>query len=108
MTRTIHEAGFFHHDLVWRNVVATFERGTPKVWWIDCPSGGFVRWGRHRRRLKDLASLDKLASKHCTRGERLRFLGLYLGQPASAEATQRLARQILDYRRTRWPEDWEG
>ena len=108
MTRTIHRARFFHHDLVWRNVLVSLEGGTPRVWWIDCPSGGFVRLGRHRRRLKDLASLDKLASKYCTRGERMRFLGLYLAQPVSSLAVRRLAREVVAYRRARWPEDWAG
>jgi tRNA A-37 threonylcarbamoyl transferase component Bud32 len=107
MTRIIHRADFFHHDLVWRNVLVTSEESGPKVWWIDCPSGGFVRLFQHISRLRDLASLDKLASKFCTRAERVRFLRVYLDQPRLKEAGKRLARAALDYRRKRWPEDWD-
>lgn len=111
MTRRIHAAGFHHHDLVWRNILVTLEAdGAPQVWWIDCPRGGFDRWSpwRQRKRLKDLASLDKLASQHCTRTERLRFLCAYLQRPASDEAVRNLARKVIAYRRQRWPEDWHG
>lgn len=109
MTATIHSAGFFHHDLVWRNIlVAPQSSGEPALWWIDCPRGQFDRWSpwRERRRLKDLASLDKSASKHCSRGERLAFIKHYLGKPRLDAEARKLIRRTLNYRRQRWPEDW--
>ena len=82
MTRRSHDAGFYHRDLYGRNVLVTEtpEQG-PLVWWIDCPRGQFDRWSPWRRRsaLKDLASLDKSASKYCSRNERLTFIKAYLG-----------------------------
>lgn len=111
MTRRIHDAGFHHQDLVWRNVLVTLAPGEdPKVWWIDCPRGGFDRWSpwRRRKRIKDLASLDKAASRHCSRSERLRFLCAYLQQPRPDDAVRKLAKEIVSYRRQRWPEDWNG
>jgi tRNA A-37 threonylcarbamoyl transferase component Bud32 len=97
LVRRIHDAGFFHHDLVWRNILVTWsEHEQPKIWWIDCPRGGFSR--QRRRQLKDLASLDKMASKHCTRGERLLFLKAYGGD-------KQLAREVQSYRKRRWPDD---
>ncbi len=97
LVRRIHDAGFFHNDLVWRNILVTWTPPEPpKIWWIDCPRGGFSR--QPRRQLKDLASLDKMASKHCTRGERLRFLRAYGGDKT-------LAREVLAYRQQRWPND---
>jgi hypothetical protein len=109
MVRTIHAAGFFHRDLFWRNVLVTWRSpGEPKIWWIDCPRGHFNRWSpwRHQHRLKDLASLDKSAALHCTRGERLAFIRDYLGELHSDAATKQLARETLHYRKRRWPENW--
>jgi tRNA A-37 threonylcarbamoyl transferase component Bud32 len=108
-TRRIHEAGFFHHDLVWRNILVTREgEGGAQVWWIDCPRGRFDRWSpwRERRRLRDLASLDKVASAVCARAERVRFVLLYLGRARLDAAAKRLIRAVQRYRRRRWPEDW--
>src|SRR6185369_14096452 len=80
IARRLHAANFFHHDFVWRNILVTQDEASrPQIWLIDCPRGKFdhsIR--RHRRCIKDLASLDKVASQLCTRGERLLFLKLYL------------------------------
>ncbi len=77
----------------------------PKLWWIDCPRGQFDRWSplRQRRRLKDLASLDKTAMKLCTRGERLQFLKHYLSKPKLDAAVKRLALETVAYGSRRWP-----
>ena len=108
MTRRIHRAAFFHNDLVWRNVLVTWQPpAEPQLWWIDCPRGHFRRWplGRHRRRLKDLASLDKRAARHASRGERLAFALEYLGQSRLDREARRLIRDTLAYRKSRWPDD---
>lgn len=108
MTRRIHAAHFSHHDLVWRNILVTHSpNAEPQLWWIDCPRGRFVRWARWRRgwRLRDLASLDKVGSELGTRGERLRFVKLYLGQARLETHVKELARTVLKYRETRWAED---
>jgi Lipopolysaccharide kinase (Kdo/WaaP) family len=110
MTQKIHAANFFHHDLVWRNILATeTPPAEPQLWWIDCPRGQFDRWSplRHRRRLKDLASLDKVASQLCTAGERLHFIKLYLGKQRLDAEARKLVRDALEYRRRRWPADWQ-
>jgi len=109
MTRRLHQAGFFHNDLVWRNILATWTPPSPpSLWWIDCPRGAFHRWpvGRRRRVWKDLASLDKSASKCCTRAERVAFLLEYLGERRLTPSAKRLIREVQAYRRARWPEDW--
>jgi tRNA A-37 threonylcarbamoyl transferase component Bud32 len=111
MTRAIHHAGFFHNDLYWRNVlVSCSSPRSPQVWWIDCPRGQFDRWSpwRQRRRLKDLAGLDKCGSQYCTRSERLDFAKTYLGKKSLDAETLTLARDVTRYRRERWPEDWHG
>ena len=109
LTRRIHQADFYHHDLAWRNVLVTWQPAAePRLWWIDCPRGQFDRWSpwRRRRLLKDLASLDKLASQYCSHGERLRFMSLYLGKSRLDAKARRLIRDVLAYRKRRWPEDW--
>lgn len=106
MTRRIHEAHFYHHDLFWRNVLVTWEMpDDPKLWWIDCPRGGFVQLGRRHRQIKDLAALDKLAVTLCRPRERLAFLKHYLDIPRLDAATKDLARAIVTYRRQRWPDE---
>lgn len=111
MTRRIHDARFFHHDLVWRNVLVSGSAAGPvRLVWIDCPRGSFARWpgSTRRRRIKDLASLDKPAGRWCTRGERVRFIREYLGLARLNADAKQLIRDTLHYRRTRWPEDWDG
>jgi hypothetical protein len=94
---------------VWRNILvsATANEG-PHLFLIDCPSGGVARFGRGRKRLRDLGSLDKSAAQHCSRGERLRFLLNYLGKPRLDDEVRRFASECVEYRRQRWPEDWRG
>lgn len=106
MTRRLHKGGFFHNDLYWRNILVTRSgKSEPVLWWIDCPRGHFSRWKRHRLALKDLAALDRLAAKHCSWGERLRFVREYLGRTRLDDATKELARAALAFRLRRWRED---
>jgi hypothetical protein len=105
MTRRIHDAGFFHNDLYWRNVLVTrAPDGSPVLWWIDCPRGRRPGWlaGRRRRQIKDLAALDLSAAELCARTERLRFLEDYLSLDKLDARVRHLAREILEYRQRRW------
>ena len=107
--RRLHAANFFHHDLVWRNVLVsrTATEGR-RLFLIDCPRGGTARLGRANKRLRDLASLDKSAAQFCSRAERLQFLAKYLGKEHVDDEVWLLARRCIEYRRVRWPEDWRG
>jgi hypothetical protein len=110
MTRTSHAGGFFHNDLYWRNVLVSWQPpAEPRVWWIDSPRGQLDRWSpwRNRRRLKDLAALDKTAATNCRRTERAAFVTEYLGQPRLDAEARQLIRETLAYREQRWPEDWD-
>ena len=103
MTRRIHERGFFHNDLYWRNILVTRAAdGAPELWWIDCPRGQHARFHREHRRVKDLACLDRMASHHCTRNERLDFVRAYLGKDRLDAQVVRLARTVNAYRLRRW------
>ena len=110
-TRRIHGAGFFHHDLYWRNLLVTRPSAAgPQLWWIDCPRGSFGRWSfwRRRRRIKDLACLDKAAAELCSRTERVAFMREYLHEKRLSAEGKGLIRAVLAYRRRRWPEAWKG
>ena len=103
MTRRIHEHGFFHNDLYWRNIlVIRAADGAPELWWIDCPRGRHARFHREHRRVKDLACLDRMAAQHCTRHERLAFVRAYLGRECPKGEARRLALHAEAYRQRRW------
>jgi tRNA A-37 threonylcarbamoyl transferase component Bud32 len=109
MLRRLHSAKFFYHDLVWRNILVSVEDGSAaKLFLIDCPRGGVSRLFTRRQLFRDLASLDKTASQLCSRTERLRFFLHYAGEEKLTNETRRMVRACLEYRRTRWPEDWRG
>lgn len=105
----LHSENFFHHDLVGRNLLISLNPTSgPRVWWIDCPRGNFVSWGlaAKSRRLKDLASLDKTGWKLCSQKERVRFVKDYLGIRKLDVTAKTLIHQVTQYRKNRWPEDW--
>jgi tRNA A-37 threonylcarbamoyl transferase component Bud32 len=106
MVGRMHQWKFFHNDLVWRNILVTCPpQGTPGLWWIDCPRGRFAWFGRRRLQLKDLAALDKQASRNCTRAERLAFVKAYLGKRRLDADVKQLAREVLAYKLRRWPDE---
>lgn len=77
-TRIMHDHGFVHTDLKWRNILVDDQR---KAYLIDCPAGGFW-WGPflQYRIIKDLACLDKVAKYQLSRTQRLRFYCQYTGR----------------------------
>ena len=67
--RTLHARNFFHQDLKWRNLLVTQQpKQAIEVYWIDCPNGYWDWSGLRRRhgRIKDLATLDKVAKDLCS------------------------------------------
>lgn len=94
-TRTLHDHHFAHNDLKWRNLLVN-ERG--ELFLIDCPTGSFW-WGPFLRYriVKDLACLDKVASKVLTRSQRLRFYLQYRGRARLNAGDKRRVRQVLKF-----------
>ncbi|HEY6612080.1 MAG TPA: lipopolysaccharide kinase InaA family protein [Pseudomonas sp.] len=95
VTRLMHQHGFAHNDLKWRNLLV--DRGGD-LYLIDCPTGSFW-WGPllDYRIIKDLACLDKVAKHHLSRTRRLHFYLQYRGrQRLSANDKQRV-RKILAF-----------
>lgn len=76
-TRRIHEDGFAHGDLKYRNILATTTE-MPRVFFIDCPNGSrksLLRRGHFI--VKDLAGLDNVMAQHLSRTTRLRLFLWY-------------------------------
>lgn len=102
-TRAMHEHGFAHNDLDWRNILVTTSTaaGThadPVVYFFDCPGGRFWIWPfLEYRVMKDLAHLDKIA-RHCLPLRwRLWFYRQYTGRRKLTAADKRRLRKIATY-----------
>lgn len=96
-TRTMHDHGFAHGDLKWRNILVC--RNQPEhVYLIDCPFGRFWIWPfRQYRKNKDLACLDKVAKTVLTRTQRLRFFLYYLEKDRLDEKTKNQIKKIIRF-----------
>ncbi|MET1077544.1 MAG: lipopolysaccharide kinase InaA family protein [Pseudomonas sp.] len=94
-TRTLHDQHFTHNDLKWRNLLVD-QAG--RLFLIDCPTGAFWKGPLLRyRMIKDLACLDKLAKRHLSNSQRLRFYLQYRGHARLAPADKRWIRQVLGF-----------
>lgn len=96
-TRMMHDQGFTHNDLKWRNLLVD-NQALGNVYFIDCPGGSFW-WGPmlSYRIIKDLACLDKIAKHHLSRSQRMAFFKLYLGKQQLDSADRKQARAILNF-----------
>lgn len=93
--RRLHDTGFAHNDLNWRNVLLTLEPSL-KVYFFDCPTGR--RWPapfRQFRIRKDLAHLDKMGRRHLSRSQRLRFYLGYSGRARLNSQDKALIRKVV-------------
>ncbi len=103
-TRTIHAHHFFHQDLKWRNLLVSLKSKEQfELYWIDCPRGYWDWSGLRRRhgRIKDLATLDKVAKDLCSLKERLFFIKHYLDVPSGDPAIRKFGRAVERYRKRR-------
>ena len=96
-TRMMHDQGFTHNDLKWRNLLVDTQ-SLGNVYFIDCPGGSFW-WGPmlRYRVIKDLACLDKIAKHHLSRSQRLAFFKLYLGKQRLDRMDRKQLRAILNF-----------
>ena len=94
-TRAMHDRGFAHNDLKWRNLLVDPQR---RLYLIDCPTGAFWHGPFLQRRIvKDLACLDKVAKYQLSRTQRLRFYLQYCQRSRLIEKDKPRIRQILNY-----------
>ena len=93
--RAMHERGFEHHDLFFRNLMVS-GLDVAKLYVMDAPRG--KQWPRFLmrfRRVQDLATLDAAATWSFRRPERMRFLLRYLGRKRLTRSDKALIRKIL-------------
>ncbi len=97
IVRQMHTAGFVHMDLKWRNILVRLTED-PEIYIIDAPQGRRM-FGPllERGKIKDLASLDKVARQVVSKTARLRF---YLQYQQASQLTvehKQQIRQILAF-----------
>ena len=100
-TRIMHDRGFAHNDLKWRNILVD-DQPLPNIYMIDCPTGAFW-WGPflEYRKNKDLACLDKLGRTELSRTQRLRFYLMYVDRQRLTPADRKRIRLILGHMQRR-------
>ena len=92
----LHNHGFVHGDLKWRNILVSCSDPIPSIYFIDCPQGKKVsKYRFHHERIKDLACLAKRAPFVLTRHEQVNLLKIYCEQFTQAPLYRTLACQVL-------------
>ena len=97
-TRIMHDHGFAHNDLKWRNILVETGSRSPRVFFIDCPAG--MKWYPpflEYRIVKDLACLDKRAKYELSRTQRLAFYKEYAQCAKLTPRDKRRIRRILAF-----------
>ena len=106
--RDMHAAGFFHHDLKWKNILLRHDSDGWHPIWIDSPRGAHVRLRKRRSIIIELGRLGRLAGNYLSTKQQLRWLHDYLGEGASKKEVKRLYYEVKDYLdRRRPPHDYE-
>jgi len=80
--RHMHDAGFVHRDLFWRNVLIRCLPGDRfEFYFLDASVGRWIRMRRRRDEsiVADIAAMGAAAPHFCSRADQLRFLIEYLG-----------------------------
>lgn len=76
--RRLHQSGFVHRDLKWRNLLITLYT-EPEIYFIDCPLGRRKRWGYRNGQEKDLWHLYREAKGYLSKSTLLYFYLQYRG-----------------------------
>lgn len=96
-TRMLHQHGFVHNDLKWRNILVD-TREDPGVYLIDCPLGRRA-FGPllGRGKVKDLACLDRHGKIQLSRSDRLRFYLAYKARVRLDSSDKEEIRRVLRF-----------
>ncbi len=97
-----HDAGFFHHDLKFRNLLIHPDGDPESIVWIDAPRASRMRFREYRGVVTDLSGLSRIAISLFSRFELMRLLHVYLGKERRTEA-KRLFRSIQKHLGRRMP-----
>ena len=105
VVRRMHQQGFIHNDLNWRNVLVQIggsqngpEASKMAVYLIDSPAGRRVYLTGNRRGIvRDLAFLDKMAGLVLSNTDRLRFFMYYRGVTRLGKGDKQELRRVLGF-----------
>jgi tRNA A-37 threonylcarbamoyl transferase component Bud32 len=82
--RHMHNAGFVHRDLFWRNVlIRLLPDDRFEFYFLDASVGRRIRMPQRRQDsiVGDIAAMGALAPEFCSKVDQMRFLLTYLGTP---------------------------
>ncbi len=97
--RHMHEAGFVHRDLFWRNVLIRCLPGERfEFYFLDASVGRWIRRSSRREEsiVADLAAMGAAAPHFCSKPDQLRFLLEYLGVKKLSEEQHQWLRHVQD------------
>ncbi|MCP3669572.1 MAG: hypothetical protein GY814_03925 [Gammaproteobacteria bacterium] len=101
--RKAHAAGFFHHDLKWRNILLQQDGAGVTPVWIDAPRASCMYLRRRRGVVVDLSGLARIAISLLSRYDRMRFVWDYLGDSRRPGDATRLYREVARHLGRRMP-----
>jgi len=88
--RTAHNAGFFHLDLKWRNILIQKNGDSYRPIWIDCPRGVQRRYFNYALKVADLSGFSRKALSFFSVPQLYRMLREYLGNTSSKTEARKL------------------
>jgi tRNA A-37 threonylcarbamoyl transferase component Bud32 len=101
--QSAHDAGFFHHDLKWRNILLQKRDDGLMPVWIDAPRASRMRLRRHRGIVVDMSGLARIAITLLSKYDRMRFVCKYLGDSRKPGEASRLYRDVANHLGRRMP-----
>lgn len=95
--RHMHDAGFVHRDLFWRNVLIRPMPGDRfEFYFLDASVGRRIRLLQRRQDsiVGDIAAMGAVAPNFCSKADQLRFLLEYLGLKKLSDEKRRWLRRV--------------
>ncbi len=95
--RHMHEAGFVHRDLFWRNVlIRILPDHEFEFYFIDASIGKRIRLPQRRQDniVRDIAAMGVLAPSFCSKADQMRFLLEYLDTKRLSDEDRRWLRRV--------------
>jgi tRNA A-37 threonylcarbamoyl transferase component Bud32 len=95
--RHMHEAGFVHRDLFWRNVLIRFLPDSRfEFYFLDASVGKRIRMQQRRQDsiVSDIAAMGALAPDFCSKADQMRFLLTYLDTPRLGPQDRQWLRRV--------------
>ncbi|HVP11999.1 MAG TPA: lipopolysaccharide kinase InaA family protein [Phycisphaerae bacterium] len=95
--RHMHDAGFVHRDLFWRNVlIRLLPDSRFEFYFLDASVGKRIRMSQRRQDsiVSDLAAMGALAPDFCSKADQMRFLLTYLDTPRLSPQDRQWLRRV--------------